>query len=414
MVAPLAPTGSRPYAWPVEVETGRAPLVSVIVPVFNGQDTIETAVRSVLEQAGAEVECIVVDDASADATPTALAALAAADERVISIRSPVNEGASAARNRALAVARGAWIGFLDADDVLLPGALPAMIEAGTRADALAVVGQRISSDGTRTWFPRSYDIPDIRTSGVKSMVTHPGLLYYVGPAGKLFRRDIVTGMRFAGRMLGDQPWIIEALLRAGDRIMVIDNVVYEWRRPRDHGDFSTITAARVRSARLAAEATRMAADTYSRVSALLDRYVAPEHRRRLRVTYVERLVQADLEAQLHSALERTDPSLSELFMELEGFLRTVESDVVRSVNVIEPSLLVPAARRLNRLALPARDAFWSLLRAAADLRVGSDAPSPGWRRLRMIMALPGPLQRPIGEPALRLPPIVSRADRRSR
>ena len=133
---------SRPYAWPVEVETGRAPLVSVIVPVFNGQDTIETAVRSVLEQADAEVECIVVDDASADATPTALAALAAADERVISIRSPVNEGASAARNRALAVARGAWIGFLDADDVLLPGALPAMIEAGTRADALAVVGQQ--------------------------------------------------------------------------------------------------------------------------------------------------------------------------------------------------------------------------------------------------------------------------------
>jgi hypothetical protein len=284
-----------------------------------------------------------------------------------------------------------------------------MLAAAVSFDSLAVLGQRISSDGLRTWYPPSYDIPDIRRPGVKSIATHPGLLYYVGPAGKLFHRGTVTGMRFEGRVLGDQPWIVEALLRAGDRIAVIEDVVYEWRRPRADHDFATITAARVGSARLAAEATRIAAQVYQLVSAKFDRYVAPERRRALRVTYAERLIRADLEAQLRSALDRGDPELPVLFEELERFLRTIDGDVVRSVGVVEPSLLAPAAQRLYRLDPAARDAFWALLGTVADVHAGADASSRSWRRrvLRAIMALPGPLRRPLGEPPLRVLAFVA-------
>ncbi len=394
-------------------ETAGVPLVSVIVPAFNRQTSIEAAVRSVLEQADVALECIVVDDGSTDDTPSRVAALTRTDPRVVSIVSPVNEGASSARNRALAVARGEWIAFLDADDVLRSGALAAMLAAAAATDARAVVGQRISSDGTRTWFPPSYDIPDIRQAGVKSIAGQPGLLYYVGPAGKLFHRDIVSGLRFEGRMLGDQPWIVEALLRAGNRIAVIEDIVYEWRRPSQDHDFSTITAARVGSARLAAEATRIAGETYRLVAAKFDAYVAAEHRRDLRVTYAERLIRADLESQLRSALERRDPELPELFRELERFLETIEGDVVRSVGAVELSLLAPAAGRLDRIGPASREAFWSLLRTAASLHVGADAPVRSRRRaaIRVLMVVPAPLQRPFAEPPLR---VLSRRVERAR
>ena len=139
-----------------------------------------------------------------------------------------------------------------------PAASPRLLRAGESSDALAVVGQRISTDGERTWYPRLYDVPDIREPGRKSLTSHPDLLYYVGPVGKLFRRSTWDGLTFQGRMLGDQPWVVQALVRAGDRIEVVEDVVYEWRRPRPGNEFTTITSARERSAALGAEAVRMA------------------------------------------------------------------------------------------------------------------------------------------------------------
>jgi succinoglycan biosynthesis protein ExoO len=101
------------------------PDVSVIIAAWNAERTIGRAVRSACAQQGVDLEVIVVDDASTDATAATVQAL---DEtRVRCLSHAANRGPGAARNTAIAAARGSWIAVLDADDALLPGRLAGMI-----------------------------------------------------------------------------------------------------------------------------------------------------------------------------------------------------------------------------------------------------------------------------------------------
>lgn len=90
--------------------------VSILMPVFNAEATLEASVRSVTGQTHANWELIMVDDGSTDGTAALAERLAAGDRRLRFVRAPANEGAAAARNRALALAQGRYIAFLDADD----------------------------------------------------------------------------------------------------------------------------------------------------------------------------------------------------------------------------------------------------------------------------------------------------------
>lgn len=336
------------------------PRISVVVAAWNAAATIETAIGSVIGQEGVDLECLVVDDGSTDGTPEVLASLGP-DPRLRVLRSPRNEGVSAARNRALELAWGTWLAFLDADDRLLPGGLAAMLEAADADDARVVVGQRISTDGERTWLPALYDLPDIRVPGRKSLAANPGLLYYAGPAGKLFHRSLVEGLRFEGRRLGDQPWVLRAMVRAGDRVTVIAETVYEWRRPHPDRYVATITSARERSASLGADAVRMAVRAWDLVTAEFAGTLDGGTAASLGVVYAERLLRADLGAQLRAAVRRGDPDLAALLAELAALVAHLPAAVVRSTDAVAREVLEPPARGWIRLDGPARSAYLRLL-----------------------------------------------------
>ncbi|EPR9701685.1 glycosyltransferase family 2 protein [Citrobacter freundii] len=87
--------------------------ISIIIPAFNAQNTIGDLVASLLSEKDVNAEVIVVDDGSTDDTAAILHAIG--DERLVFI-SQKNLGVYAARNAALAVHRGEWVVFLDADD----------------------------------------------------------------------------------------------------------------------------------------------------------------------------------------------------------------------------------------------------------------------------------------------------------
>lgn len=93
------------------------PLVSVIIPTFNSRRWIREAIDSVLEQTWRSLEVIVVDDGSTDGTGEMLQAEYGTAIRYIF---QANKGLPAARNAGLRIARGRYVQFLDADDVLLP------------------------------------------------------------------------------------------------------------------------------------------------------------------------------------------------------------------------------------------------------------------------------------------------------
>ena len=109
--------------------------VSVVIPAFNAERTLERALASVRAQTVAPTEVIVVDDGSR--VPVA-SVLRNPGPRVRILRQ-ANAGAAAARNAGIREARGAWIAFLDADDVWLPNRLEAQLRAIERHPDLGFV-----------------------------------------------------------------------------------------------------------------------------------------------------------------------------------------------------------------------------------------------------------------------------------
>lgn len=97
------------------------PFFSVLVSTYNRPEHVERCIRSVLEQSSGDFEVVVVDDASTDATPAVLAAVA--DARLRVVRHERNRGISSTRATGVEHARGEWLVILDSDWELFPYSL---------------------------------------------------------------------------------------------------------------------------------------------------------------------------------------------------------------------------------------------------------------------------------------------------
>src|SRR5574338_867068 len=101
------------------------PTISVILPVYNGEKTIQETIESVLQQTFEDFELIIINDGSQDATLHQVSTLSDARIKVFSYP---NAGVSASRNRGIAQAEGEYIAFIDADDLWTPDKLGAQFK----------------------------------------------------------------------------------------------------------------------------------------------------------------------------------------------------------------------------------------------------------------------------------------------
>ena len=130
-------------------------LVSTVIPVRNGKEYIFEAIDSVLTQSHRAIELIVVDDGSTDYD---YSLLAGRDDRIHVIHLS-GVGVSAARNAGMAVARGQYIAFLDADDIWFPGKIEAQVRYFEQHPEVGCV-----FGGFQKWFPTdSGEFPEART-----------------------------------------------------------------------------------------------------------------------------------------------------------------------------------------------------------------------------------------------------------
>lgn len=111
-------------------------MISVIVPVYNGESCLEACLQSVLAQSRTDWELILVNDGSTDGTQAVLERFSALDRRIQWI-SQKNKGVSVARNVGLAAAKGEFCTFVDADDLLVPDFLEAAMDRMGDAQILA-------------------------------------------------------------------------------------------------------------------------------------------------------------------------------------------------------------------------------------------------------------------------------------
>lgn len=166
--------------------------VSIIVPVYNAQDTIRRCVDSILGQDFTDFELILGDDGSRDASGEICDSYAQADDRVRVIHKE-NTGVSDTRNRCLEQARGDYIQFLDSDDWIVPEATKLFVRGMEHegcdmviASFYRVIGKRVSIKG------------DIQKEGILSredfadeMMDNPADFYYGVLWNKFFRREII-------------------------------------------------------------------------------------------------------------------------------------------------------------------------------------------------------------------------------
>ena len=93
------------------------PKVSVIFPIYNNEKYIEKCIRSVMNQTLRDIELILIDDGSTDSAPEICDRLAAEDERITVVHKK-NEGVAIGENVGLDIARGEYVGFVEADDMI--------------------------------------------------------------------------------------------------------------------------------------------------------------------------------------------------------------------------------------------------------------------------------------------------------
>ena len=104
----------------LKLETSTLPLISVIVPVYNAEKTLQLCVDSILCQDCKDFELLLIDDDSKDSSSAMCDEYEAMDNRV-KVFHKANGGVSSARNMGLDNARGEWITFVDSDDLITQG-----------------------------------------------------------------------------------------------------------------------------------------------------------------------------------------------------------------------------------------------------------------------------------------------------
>lgn len=205
--------------------------LSVIVPAYRVEPYLSECLDSILAEAGDAVEVIVVDDASPDRSGEIAARYAREGPRVRLVRLASNGGLGPARNAGLARATGAYVWFVDSDDRLPPGSVPAVLHrlAATEPDVLIV-------DHADAYEERGRIVPGnppglvSELAGSRRLASHPALLRLAQSAcTKIARRELLarTGLRFFPGWYEDTSFSYPLLLAAGS-IEVLDRVCYHY------------------------------------------------------------------------------------------------------------------------------------------------------------------------------------------
>ncbi len=161
-------------------------MVTVIIPLYNKEKSIFATVASVLSQTYTDFELLVVNDGSTDRSLLEVSKFM--DERIRIINQP-NRGVSAARNKGVAEAKGEWILFLDADDLLLPYCLDELLRIQAKYGTPIVAANLITMDERGKLTPHLYhSMCGLSGNNFRNLFFER---FYLRMGNSLLRRDIL-------------------------------------------------------------------------------------------------------------------------------------------------------------------------------------------------------------------------------
>lgn len=208
-------------------------LVSVIIPAYNAEKTIEKCVNSILEQTHKNVEIIIVDDGSKDNTKTICENLSKANSK-IKFFSKKNGGASSARNFGIKQAEGTYIEFVDSDDYLDSNYIESLFNEyknNSNID-LVVAGIKIN-DGVSSveYLPSVYGIftkNQFDTAECFLELYSHDFAYLSSPVNKLYKKEFVGKFDENISISEDKVFNINYLKNVKNKISIIRNSGYNY------------------------------------------------------------------------------------------------------------------------------------------------------------------------------------------
>lgn len=350
------------------------PRVSVVIANYNGARYLDAAIRSALQQTVASIEVIVVDDQSQDDSVAVARAIAACDPRVVVEQLAHNGGPSAARNRALALARGEWLAILDSDDLMHPDRIDRLIAIAERdgadivADDLLIFADDDSVPPRRFFEPAASEPAWIELSaylGSGRMFAKEPSLGFLKP---VIRRAALErhGIRYdEGLRIGEDDVLIVQMLTAGLRYRLVPTLGYFYRK---HGssishritarDLEAIAVANARARRSLPPGDTAAVRAMDRRDASIDRALA--------FTAAVTALKARRPVAAARALARRPGAIPLLRMLVEGAIAKRRTRKARPSSTILP---VRRGTIVSRASLQSDRAAWSrLIDTARHLR----------------------------------------------
>ncbi|KFG70308.1 glycosyltransferase family 2 protein [Microvirga sp. BSC39] len=214
------------------------PRVSVIIPAYNAAPYIRRALLSACDQTVRDIEVIVIDDGSSDATGEIVLEVASTDSRIKYYVRESNGGPSAARNDGMRMASGEWIALLDADDEMLVDRLERLLELSstTSADIVAdnilitpANAHKSAHAALPSGAPPYYFVVGPPEYVRRNMMLTPGFkLGYLKP---MFRRELLlTNDIFydTSVLIGEDYLLCLRALIAGARFVVTSEPLYRY------------------------------------------------------------------------------------------------------------------------------------------------------------------------------------------
>lgn len=295
------------------------PQVSVVIPCFNAEQWLAQAVESALAQSVPGVEIVVVNDGSTDRSRE----VAEQFGDRITLIDQANRGVSAARREGVRRAKGEFIKFLDADDLLPPGALDALLVVAQRHHGEAVLGRAVAVDEKgRVVDDSMYALPvtpshgqRVREEYLLTQPTSSGL--WLLPKGKIAGDDFFdTETNFA-----EEYVFCSAMVRQRVSVRACDAVVYHAR----------VHASPARLSRSKRESDHLRQADLMRQAASVIRQEIPSHDPNA-LSYLASLSWSRGRDSLRLGLRKPAERYFQLAQELEPGLAPVGSSLYRALS----------------------------------------------------------------------------------
>lgn len=205
------------------------PLISVIVPIYNGEKFIDVCVGSLLKQTINDIEIILVDDGSTDSSLQVCRKWEKLDSRVILIHQE-NAGVSAARNNGVNVANGKYIGFCDVDDWIDDDMYEILYNNIIKTDStISIISLLVHKDNKEipVYGTNAMYIWDDSNDPLKYLFTESVFCY--APYAQLIKAEYCKQYSFVvGRKLNEDKFFAFNILKDADRICCQDICKYHY------------------------------------------------------------------------------------------------------------------------------------------------------------------------------------------